>query len=881
MGKMKQRFHFAHLLPAFVLLLALMLVLSAECFAMDYELDGCKLTVKDIAPGTEQIIAAVYDGHGKMLKRYTAGVGAENTVEIELLPGETVGYVKLFSLDPDLAPTAPAKTLPLPVSRLWMAQKLCELWDLDTAEYAPARFADTTQLSGAEQQEITAVCRNNFMAAIDQNHFGPQETVTNAQAAVILYRAILSPAPTTTQSPYQDVPTDMWYSNAVIYLNEKGVIPQTARFYPDAEATVTDLNDWMAKLVPLKNTLFGQYSVSNLRFTEHDDGVFLSWDGAKDNSARYVVLARNAAGKWQEWCSLDATSAILTLQAGEYSAFRVDIRGRSNLLSYAKAAAPLSLSVKDGGTDPASGVEFSLVLKGEVTEGGTSVKEYYHQVTGLGDYVGAMRCLTDKDGLAYEDFSFTGNRNSGFDYVYRDVRNIIPGSTCTILGMNDYQLDGTGTKASYTVTKVYEKPVTLSQYQVSNVRFDVINGLPELAWDCSGTQGIQFQVLSTIQGDPNPTMIAGTGGSNHILLTLPPLNQSMTLQGFEVRAIPFGETTPLATAANPDLSFTTTEGTNTSGAVPTVGFAAIQGIQGDYNILVNGAAGYETCQMFFASNPAQGSPWGEWGTFLRLNNGSVQHRISDVSNIAQLSYRLFGNKGYSLSADKKTLRYESVLLIDWTSCDPNANPGTNYQISNIRFEKENDYVVLTWDCSYYTGVRFEIYATRDGESQQRRVMGTNNANALFPLGEGAVGTFRGIEVRAYRESDMTLLASADNPDLSYTCNRVPNSAGAVPSVTIQNLSGGGADDYSVKLSGMTGYLNGQIRFTLDPNQGNGWGNMNTLTNGSAELRFIGVPQMQQSYYQVYGGQNYVLSADGKSLSYDAAVLTDWTQSTVS
>ena len=61
--------------------------------------------------------------------------------------------------------------------------------------------------------------------------FSPNETVTRAQTVTFLWRMAKSPAPTSDENPFKDVPAGKYYTNAVLWAVEQGITNGTE---PDA-----------------------------------------------------------------------------------------------------------------------------------------------------------------------------------------------------------------------------------------------------------------------------------------------------------------------------------------------------------------------------------------------------------------------------------------------------------------------------------------------------------------------------------------------------------------------------------------------------------------------------------------------------------------------
>ena len=69
--------------------------------------------------------------------------------------------------------------------------------------------------------------------------FAPDATCTRAQIVTFLWRAKGSPAPTSGENPFTDVPADQWYTDAVLWAVEEGITSGMTEttFAPDAPCT--------------------------------------------------------------------------------------------------------------------------------------------------------------------------------------------------------------------------------------------------------------------------------------------------------------------------------------------------------------------------------------------------------------------------------------------------------------------------------------------------------------------------------------------------------------------------------------------------------------------------------------------------------------------
>ena len=68
-----------------------------------------------------------------------------------------------------------------------------------------------------------------LMDGIGHRRFAPDQTLTRAQLATVLYRQAGSPSLGSARNPFPDVPSGAWYTKAVSWANQQGVM----RGYPD------------------------------------------------------------------------------------------------------------------------------------------------------------------------------------------------------------------------------------------------------------------------------------------------------------------------------------------------------------------------------------------------------------------------------------------------------------------------------------------------------------------------------------------------------------------------------------------------------------------------------------------------------------------------
>ena len=81
--------------------------------------------------------------------------------------------------------------------------------------------------------------KNGITGGVDDTHFAPNATCTRAQAVTFLWRAAGSPAPKSSEMPFEDVAAGSYYYDAVLWAVENGITDGTSAtmFSPDATCT--------------------------------------------------------------------------------------------------------------------------------------------------------------------------------------------------------------------------------------------------------------------------------------------------------------------------------------------------------------------------------------------------------------------------------------------------------------------------------------------------------------------------------------------------------------------------------------------------------------------------------------------------------------------
>ena len=119
-------------------------------------------------------------------------------------------------------------------------ERTCESCDHKQSEVIPAtgKFDDVPAGSYYEDAVIWAA-REGITNGTDMNLFSPDAICTRAQAVTFLWRAAGSPAPMTGTMPFDDVPADSYYHDAVLWAVENGITKGTSEttFSPNANCT--------------------------------------------------------------------------------------------------------------------------------------------------------------------------------------------------------------------------------------------------------------------------------------------------------------------------------------------------------------------------------------------------------------------------------------------------------------------------------------------------------------------------------------------------------------------------------------------------------------------------------------------------------------------
>ena len=115
--------------------------------------------------------------------------------------------------------------------------------------------------NGWYRQYVEYMLENGYMNGMGVSTFAPNGNVTRAQLVTILYRIAGSPRVTGMKNPFSDVAAGTWYTNAVIWAAENGIVNgvTATTFAPNNNITreqlATILYRYHGGLKPLNNNL--------------------------------------------------------------------------------------------------------------------------------------------------------------------------------------------------------------------------------------------------------------------------------------------------------------------------------------------------------------------------------------------------------------------------------------------------------------------------------------------------------------------------------------------------------------------------------------------------------------------------------------------------
>ncbi|WP_426449882.1 S-layer homology domain-containing protein [Paenibacillus sp. S-38] len=142
-------------------------------------------------------------------------------------------------------------------SGVWsMGQETAETWSYFDNWLNRTYFADTEGHWATE--EILAAADKGWMTGMTSTSFAPDASLTRAQAAAILVRALdLKAADVTSAASFTDVPASHWAYEAIRTARSAGLIDGTGggRFEPEAPLTREQLSAMLVRALDLKPSL--------------------------------------------------------------------------------------------------------------------------------------------------------------------------------------------------------------------------------------------------------------------------------------------------------------------------------------------------------------------------------------------------------------------------------------------------------------------------------------------------------------------------------------------------------------------------------------------------------------------------------------------------
>ncbi len=102
----------------------------------------------------------------------------------------------------------------------------------------PARAYSDIDVNAWYHEAVDYVITAGLMGGYSENTFAPNDTTTRAMIATVLWRMENSPAPT-IENPFSDVMPGTWYTDAVVWAAQKGIVNGIGgdKFNPDGEIT--------------------------------------------------------------------------------------------------------------------------------------------------------------------------------------------------------------------------------------------------------------------------------------------------------------------------------------------------------------------------------------------------------------------------------------------------------------------------------------------------------------------------------------------------------------------------------------------------------------------------------------------------------------------
>lgn len=120
---------------------------------------------------------------------------------------------------------------------------------------------------------VMNICAKGYMNGMDDNYFEPESTLTRAMLVTILYRYASEPK-YYSSSPFIDVPEGTWYTGAVIWAAEAGIVDGTdpGKFDPNTNIT----REQLATIMYRYATAFGYDTSAAGSIIRYNDSALIS-----------------------------------------------------------------------------------------------------------------------------------------------------------------------------------------------------------------------------------------------------------------------------------------------------------------------------------------------------------------------------------------------------------------------------------------------------------------------------------------------------------------------------------------------------------------------------------------------------------------------------
>ncbi len=102
-----------------------------------------------------------------------------------------------------------------------------------------AKFDDHPVVGDWAHDGIDYAIRNDLMNGVASNRFAPEGSMTRAMLVTVLYRAEGEPSVEGLKNQFQDVADGQWYTKAVIWAADKGIVNGTSETTFDPDANIT------------------------------------------------------------------------------------------------------------------------------------------------------------------------------------------------------------------------------------------------------------------------------------------------------------------------------------------------------------------------------------------------------------------------------------------------------------------------------------------------------------------------------------------------------------------------------------------------------------------------------------------------------------------